>query len=81
VLDADSPGPGRFFRFGLCRESGIFGLPFGAQSFGGDGIKIEAKGEINHAIEIAKASNASGKSFLINAIIGKTDFRKGSISV
>jgi thiamine pyrophosphate-dependent acetolactate synthase large subunit-like protein len=50
-------------------------------AFGGDGIKIEAKGEINHAIEIAKASNASGKSFLINAIIGKTDFRKGSISV
>lgn len=51
------------------------------KAFGGDGIKIEAKGEINHAIEIAKASNASGKSFLINAIIGKTDFRKGSISV
>lgn len=51
------------------------------KAFGGDGIKIENEAEIKSAFERAAAANLSGKAFLINAVIGRTDFRKGSISV
>ena len=51
------------------------------KAFGGDGVKIETDSEIDQALALADNAIASGKSFLINAIIGKTDFRKGSISV
>lgn len=50
-------------------------------AFGGDGFKIESVEDIPKAFEQANVARISGKSFLINAIIGKTDFRKGSISV
>lgn len=51
------------------------------KAFGGDGIRIENEAEIKSAFERAAAANRSGKAFLINAVIGRTDFRKGSISV
>lgn len=51
------------------------------KAFGGDGFKIESVDDFPNALEQAEAARISGKSFLINAIIGKTDFRKGSISV
>lgn len=51
------------------------------KAFGGDGIRIENEAEIKSAFERAAAANLSGKAFLINAVIGRTDFRKGSISV
>jgi thiamine pyrophosphate-dependent acetolactate synthase large subunit-like protein len=51
------------------------------KAFGGEGIRIENEAEIKSAFERAAAANLSGKAFLINAVIGRTDFRKGSISV
>lgn len=52
-----------------------------SKTFGGDGFKIESMEDIPTAFERAEGARIAGKSFLINAIIGKTDFRKGSISV
>ncbi len=52
-----------------------------AQGYGGDGIRIEKPEEVTEALQQAKDSAKNGTSFLINAIIGKTDFRKGSISM
>lgn len=52
-----------------------------AKGFGGDGIKITDISQLADAVEKARAANKEGKPFLINTILGKTDFRKGSISV
>ena len=45
------------------------------------GIKVDDLDELKAAFEMAKQVSRNGKPYLINAIIGKTDFRKGSISV
>lgn len=52
-----------------------------AKGFGGDGVKIDKVSELESAILQARKVNSQGKPFLINAIIGKSDFRKGSISI
>ena len=52
-----------------------------AKGYGGDGIKITELSQLPDAITKAREANKLGKPFLINAILGKTDFRKGSISV
>lgn len=52
-----------------------------AQAFGGEGIKVDTLETLKAAFEEAKATSRNGKPYVINAIIGKTDFRKGSISV
>ncbi len=52
-----------------------------AKAFGGDGCKVSTQGEWKVAIADAKKHLAQGKSYIINALIGKSDFRKGSISV
>jgi acetolactate synthase-like protein len=36
---------------------------------------------IEEVLQKARAENKNGKSVLINALIGKTNFREGSISV
>ena len=38
-------------------------------------------GEIDYLLEKAQVLQKQGKPVLINALIGKTDFREGSISV
>ncbi|MCR9013795.1 thiamine pyrophosphate-binding protein [Aquiflexum gelatinilyticum] len=50
-------------------------------AFGVEGQKVENFEVFKFAVKKALEVNQLGKSFLINAIIGKTDFRKGSISV
>jgi acetolactate synthase-like protein len=50
-------------------------------AFGVEGQKVENLEAFKSAVKKALEANQHGKSFLINAIIGKTDFRKGSISV
>lgn len=50
-------------------------------AFGTEGEKVETIEAFVRTVQKAKELNKSGKSFLINAVIGKTDFRKGSISV
>ena len=52
-----------------------------AVGFGGKGIKITDPEMIDDAIGEAQQTAASGQPVLINALIGKTDFRKGSISM
>ncbi len=48
---------------------------------GAQGIRVEDEGEIQDALEKGKSSASRNQPFLINSIIGKTEFRKGSISV
>jgi thiamine pyrophosphate-dependent acetolactate synthase large subunit-like protein len=50
-------------------------------AFGVKGTKVESLESFIAGIHEANEENKKGKSYLINAIIGKTDFRKGSISV
>ena len=52
-----------------------------ATGYGGAGRRVDSMPDFLAAVEEAKASVRSGKPYLINAIIGKTDFRKGSISM
>ena len=52
-----------------------------AQGFGGAGLKLDDPELIPDMIAEAKQTAANGKPVLINALIGKSDFRKGSISV
>lgn len=52
-----------------------------AQGCGGHGIKVEKMEEVPKALEEALEYSRKGIPVLINVIIGKTDFRKGSISM
>ena len=52
-----------------------------ARAFGGDGVKVDTLEAFNAAVIEAKTMSRKGTPYVINAIIGKTDFRKGSISV
>jgi thiamine pyrophosphate-dependent acetolactate synthase large subunit-like protein len=51
------------------------------QAFGGDGVKVENIEAFKTAALEAKTKSRGGIPYIINAIIGKTDFRKGSISM
>ena len=51
------------------------------KAFGAEGIKVDNLEAFNNAVDEAKKASRSGKPYIINAIIGKTEFRKGSISV
>ena len=50
-------------------------------ALGGQGLQITDKKEIDDVLNTAKDFAAAGKSVAINVKIGKTDFRKGSISI
>jgi acetolactate synthase-1/2/3 large subunit len=52
-----------------------------AAGFGGTGCRIEDPEFVTDSFEEARESAAKGKPTLINAILGKYDFRKGSISM
>lgn len=52
-----------------------------ARAFGGDGEKVDTLESFVAAVDEAKKASRNGTPYIINAIIGKTDFRKGSISV
>ncbi len=51
------------------------------KAFGADGVRVESQDAFNAAVVEAKEFSRKGIPYIINAIIGKTDFRKGSISV
>jgi hypothetical protein len=44
-------------------------------------VNVDNLNEFGASIIEAKAGSRKGTPYIINAIIGKTDFRKGSISV
>ena len=52
-----------------------------AEGFGGTGILLNDPVMIPEALIFAKEAALAGHPVLINAILGKTDFRKGSISM
>lgn len=52
-----------------------------ATAFGGDGARVDNMDAFIQAVARAKESSRNGIPYIINAIIGKSDFRKGSISM
>lgn len=51
------------------------------KAFGADGERVETLEAFNEAVLSAKNKSRQGQAFIINAIIGKSEFRKGSISM
>jgi thiamine pyrophosphate-dependent acetolactate synthase large subunit-like protein len=51
-----------------------------AKALGCEGFEIDSEDQIGPVVKQAKALAAAGKSVLINAKLGKTEFRKGSMS-
>ncbi|MEZ5054369.1 MAG: thiamine pyrophosphate-binding protein [Chitinophagales bacterium] len=51
------------------------------KAFGADGERVEDIPAMEKAAKDAKAKSRKGIPFIINAIIGKSEFRKGSISM
>ena len=52
-----------------------------AEGYGGKGFVIDRPESIAAVLTEARAAAAAGAPVLINALLGKTDFRKGSISM
>jgi len=52
-----------------------------AEAFGGKGFLLDKPQDIGRVIQEARQAAAEGCPVLINALIGRTNFRKGSISV
>ena len=52
-----------------------------AEGYGGVGLKVDRPEDVPGVLQEAKRLAAEGKPVLINAILGKTDFRKGSLSM
>lgn len=52
-----------------------------ATAFGGNGLRVETIEAFEDSIEKAHISIKQNMPYIINAILGKSDFRKGSISV
>lgn len=52
-----------------------------AQSLGAKGFQIKSEQEIDSVLRQAVEASRSGTPVLVNALIGKTEFRKGSISM
>ncbi len=51
------------------------------KAFGAEGRRVENLEAFKAAVVEAKQASRSGKPYIINAIIGRTDFRKGSVSM
>jgi acetolactate synthase-1/2/3 large subunit len=52
-----------------------------AEGYGGRGLKIERPEEVRPVLDEALRLVRSGLPVLVNALLGKTEFRKGSISL
>jgi len=52
-----------------------------AEGYGGVGLRIEHPDEIDTVLATAKEEAAVGRPVLVNALIGTTSFRDGSISL
>lgn len=52
-----------------------------AKGFGAEGLRLDSVEAIPEVLARAKALAASGKAVLVNAHLGPSDFRKGSISM
>ena len=52
-----------------------------AEGYGGRGLLLDDPAKIDATLTEAKAIAKQGKPVVINAMIGTTEFRKGSISI
>ena len=52
-----------------------------AEGYGGKGFVLDKEDDIDHVFGEARLAARSGQTVLINALIGKTGFREGSISM
>jgi len=52
-----------------------------AEGYGGRGILVERPGQVREALAEAQKIARGGEPVLVNVLLGKTDFRKGSISM
>ncbi len=52
-----------------------------AEGYGGKGLKVDRPEDVPEVLRQAKEIAHGGTPVLVNAVIGKTDFRKGSISM
>ena len=52
-----------------------------ARGCGGHGIRVDDEADVPAALSEAVERSRAGEPALVNALIGKTDFRKGSISM
>lgn len=52
-----------------------------AEGWGGKGLRLHQAEEMATVLSVARTEAASGRPVLVNALLGKSDFRKGSISV
>jgi acetolactate synthase-1/2/3 large subunit len=52
-----------------------------AKGFGACGLRLSESGSTETVLDEAKLTAAAGRPVLVNAWIGRTDFRKGSLSV
>jgi acetolactate synthase-like protein len=52
-----------------------------AEGCGAKGLKVSARAQVEAALDEAVTTSRAGTPVLINAILGATDFRKGSISM
>ena len=52
-----------------------------AQGYGGEGFCVDDPAQVPEILQKGKEVAGNGRPVLINAMIGKTDFRKGSISM
>lgn len=52
-----------------------------ARGFGACGIRVDDPGQVGPALDLALEAARNGQPALVNARIGRTDFRKGSISI
>ena len=52
-----------------------------AEGLGAAGFLLDDSGRVDEVLRRAKRTAREGRPVLVNALIGKTDFRKGSISI
>jgi acetolactate synthase-1/2/3 large subunit len=52
-----------------------------AAGFGAAGFRVDDPELVGETLDDARRAAASGQPALVNAILGTTDFRKGSISM
>ena len=52
-----------------------------AKGYGGEGVACEKPADVERALKQAQKLAKAGKPVVVNCLIGKTNFREGSISV
>ncbi|MHA1983125.1 MAG: thiamine pyrophosphate-binding protein [Candidatus Hodarchaeales archaeon] len=69
------------FQENVATQLGFVSYEKVVQGFGAEGLLIKESSEIKPTLKRAKELAKAGKPVLINVLIGKTEFRKGSISM